>query len=160
MQNTTAATRALPGERPTHRRRFAGHILESFLFTVTLGFGWLIWFAFLAPNGQPPAKALLKLYVYDFETGETPPARRMWGREVGVKYILPALTGFLALLLPSPLGGLMLLVLQVKGFAFVIVLFNKDRRAFWDYQVGTVVRHVPEDEKLPAPEEPEAFAIA
>jgi uncharacterized RDD family membrane protein YckC len=132
------------GKEVTYTRRFFGDDwLEGLLQVFTLGIGWLIWFAIVAPRGQTPAKQLLSVYIYDYQTGVIASAGRVWMREIVAKYGL----GFVAtvawvLLMGSIEGG------QLGFSAYflvggVFVFFNDDRRALWDRLAGTVVRYRP-----------------
>ena len=40
-------------------RRLAGFVLDCFLFVLTLGVGWVIWYLVVGRSGQSPAKRLL-----------------------------------------------------------------------------------------------------
>ena len=63
--------------------RLGALVLESVLFLVTLGIGWVIWALVIVGRGQTPAKALLNLRVVD--TGSLKPvgfARMFWVREI------------------------------------------------------------------------------
>lgn len=46
-------------------RRVLSFLLDAALVSVTLGIGWAIWASMTAPNGQSPAKRLLKIRVID-----------------------------------------------------------------------------------------------
>ena len=48
--------------------RLGAFVIEGLLVIVTLGIGWLIWAATLAPQGQTPAKKLLNLRVISADT--------------------------------------------------------------------------------------------
>lgn len=49
-------------------KRLGCALLESILVSFTLGIGWLIWAAVTAPNGQTPAKQMLRIRVIDAGT--------------------------------------------------------------------------------------------
>ena len=67
-------------------QRLAGHIFEVALFGLTLGVGWLFWFANVGRGGQTPAKRLLGMRVIDGE-GRPASLRRMVVRDVGLKVL-------------------------------------------------------------------------
>lgn len=51
-------------------RRLIGFALESLLFMLTLGLGWLVWSGYEWRRGCTPAKRLLRLRVVDAVSGE------------------------------------------------------------------------------------------
>ena len=118
-------------ERVTFTRRFFGtNILETLLFIVTLGIGWLIWFAFMASTAQSPAKRMLNVYVIDANTGRAVSPGRMWVRDVLVKILL---FGFF--------GAIFGIVGLVDG---LFVLFDKSRQSLHDKVVSTIVVYAPQ----------------
>jgi uncharacterized RDD family membrane protein YckC len=131
------------GEEATFTRRFFGDdMLESVLQVCTLGIGWLIWLAIVAPKGQTPAKQLLNIRIHDYRTGEIASAGQVWIREVGVKLVLP-LAIYLTLWAAISEGtgnGISSLYGLVVGIALIA---NDERRALWDYIAGTIVRYHP-----------------
>ena len=50
-------------ELASQGRRLAGAVLDGFLFVLTLGIGWVIWYLIVARGGQSPAKQLLRTRV-------------------------------------------------------------------------------------------------
>src|SRR5687767_5222151 len=81
---------AMSGKQVTYTRRFFGDfLLEGLLAVLTLGIGWLIWFAIVAPKGQTPAKQLLSVYIHDFDTGQRASAGKVWLREIVWKIVAP-----------------------------------------------------------------------
>jgi hypothetical protein len=132
----------LPGEEVTYTRRFFGDgWVEGLLFLFTLGVGWFIWLAIVAPRGRTPAKQLLGVYIHDYATGERSTAGTVWFREVVCKHGIETVIGLLLVALleswdawnASALYGLI-------GGAWV---FAEGRRALWDHMAGTVVRYHP-----------------
>ena len=152
MRQTMTTTR-LSGQHVSMPRRFLGdNWLEWVLQVVTLGIGWLIWFAIVAPKGQTPAKQLVNVYIYNYNTGQVARAGRVWAREILGKYTLLWFIGIGAVLetgsVLSFFGGNLFFVLGALA-----VLFNDDRRALWDYIAGTAVRYHADDSPFrPSPE--------
>jgi uncharacterized RDD family membrane protein YckC len=72
----------------TPGRRFKELLLEIVLAVVTLGIGWLIWFAVIAKDGQTPAKRILKLKVVNQNTTDTVTTGVMWARTLLVGLVL------------------------------------------------------------------------
>lgn len=50
-------------ELASQGRRLAGFVLDLFLIVITLVIGWVIWYLFVAGDGQSPAKRLLGIRV-------------------------------------------------------------------------------------------------
>jgi uncharacterized RDD family membrane protein YckC len=87
-------TYALP--RGVHRAspwlRLGSLFLEYLLFLVTFGFGWLVWAAVTAWDGQTPAKRLLGLRVIKAETNR--PAG--WAWMFWVRGVFAGIVGYFA----------------------------------------------------------------
>jgi len=125
------------------RRFFGDNWLEVVLQLLTLYIGWLIWFAFVAPKGQSPAKQLVKVYIHNYDSGAVASWGRVWMREIVGKFGIPWFISFAAVIQTgSPAtffaGNLFFVV------GALTVLFNEDRRALWDYIAGTAVRYHPQ----------------
>ena len=102
--------------------RLGAYFLESILFVVTLGIGWLIWAAIIAGGGQTPAKKLLNQRVVRTDTLHPVGfARMFWVRGI--------LAGFVASLAIT--------------FTFGILLFmpfwDKRNQNLWDKISSTYV---------------------
>jgi uncharacterized RDD family membrane protein YckC len=125
-------------------RRFLGdNWLEALLQLLTLYAGWLIWFAFVAPKGQTPAKQLQSVYIHSYDSGAVASWGRVWMREIVGKFGIPWFISIAAVLQTGSIatffaGNLFFLI------GGLTVLFNEDRRALWDYIAGTAVRHHPQ----------------
>lgn len=52
------------------QHRIASLLLETVLFSLTLGIGWLIWSLFTWKTGQSPAKKILKIRVFHVKTNQ------------------------------------------------------------------------------------------
>lgn len=110
-------------------RRLGAYLLDVVLLTVTLGIGWLIWFAFTAPRGQTPAKQLLNMYVLRRD-GTRAGGWYMWLREFIIKDLL-----------------FWFINLMTVGVAWLIAaafcLWDKDRQCLWDKVGSTYVAYSP-----------------
>ena len=113
----------------SHLRRFGGYILELTLLLVTLGIGWLIWFAFVAPRAQTPAKSLLSMYIVD-EDGAPASTGKVWVREILVKRILFDITAAI-------FGG----IVHLANALWIFI--DRDRQTLHDKIVETVIVYAP-----------------
>ena len=103
----------------------------AFLFVaVTLGLGWLIWFARTARNGQTPGKQLVGMYIMR-KDGSRAGGRYVALRELVVKNML--FWGIVGLL-TSGLGLLL---------AALWILWDEERQALWDKVGATYVAYSP-----------------
>ena len=102
--------------------RLASYFLQGFLFTVTLGVGWLVWAAVIARRGQTPAKRLLNLQVI----------RRSTLRPVGFARMF---------FLRGLVGGIVCAVLfPLTLFVLVFMPFwDRHNQNLWDKVSGTYV---------------------
>lgn len=130
-----------PGERVTFTRRFFGDgILEGLLFLFTLGIGWLIWFAIVAPGGQTPAKKLLNVRIHDATTGAVATTSQVWIRDFVGKFVLPFV---LTLLFYAAFSTSWQEANSVSNAYNIIsgVMILGTNRGIWDRLAGTVVRY-------------------
>jgi len=83
------ATYSFPKANPRHR--LAGYVLDSILFGLTCGIGWIVWSLIIWSRGQTPGKQILKMRVYNKTTSA--PAR--WGqmlvRQVLILSVIPTI---------------------------------------------------------------------
>lgn len=83
----TAPSRG-PHLRPSSvGKLFGAYLLDAVLFALLLGFGWLLWGAITAGEGQTPAKKLLGMRAVDRETGRA----ISWGRMVFLRGLVGGL---------------------------------------------------------------------
>jgi uncharacterized RDD family membrane protein YckC len=68
---SSRAQSARSGQIASRRIRFAGLLIDVAIAGLTCAVGWLVWFLILAPQGQTPAKRILKLKLVT-EDGRTP----------------------------------------------------------------------------------------
>lgn len=122
-------------------QRVAGHTLEVALFGLTLGVGWLFWFANVGRGGQTPAKRLLGMRVVDGE-GRPASLRRMVVRDLGLKVLAFVV---LDLLLSMEVdGGIDLAFAGVVAWlvAALWCAWGGNRQCVWDKVAGTRVEVV------------------
>ena len=106
-------------------RRLSGAVLEALLLMVTLGIGWLIWLAIVAPRSQTPAKQLLDMYILR-EDGTPATASRVWARELLVKVVIFSALGVIT-------GGITSILDPLW------ILWDKDRQTLHDKMADTIV---------------------
>lgn len=68
-----------PLAKPSHR--LASVLVDAGLFVVTCGVGWFIWSIVLWNQGQTPGKLLLKIRVFDGDTGKPAKFAKMFRRQ-------------------------------------------------------------------------------
>lgn len=147
---TSTRTPIVQGARVTYTRRFFGdNMLESVLFLFTLGIGWFIWLAIVAPRGQTPAKQLLNVRILDNETGQLASTGQVWLREFVGKWLIQAIISVIGVIIfddlnnGSNLGGLYSLV------GSLMILARSDDRAIWDLVAKTRVGYFPNGIDVP-----------
>jgi uncharacterized RDD family membrane protein YckC len=132
----------------TRWSRLGAFALDYLIIWLTLGIGWLIWLAIVAPRGQSPGKSLLGLYIVR-TNAEQAPTGYVWLREFGwdaalgiVAVVLLALLGAVA----SSVGEFFILWfwLTVVFWAFSFfdatwLLWDRDRQTLHDKVLGTLV---------------------
>jgi uncharacterized RDD family membrane protein YckC len=97
------------------------YVIDSLVFLVTLGIGWLVWSAILWRQGTTPGKRMFRLRCIDQRTGLEASWGTMAWRELAVKGVASALTGELILIVST------------------IMLGSSSRRTVWDFAAHTVV---------------------
>lgn len=113
----------------TPARRLGGSLLDGLIFVFTLAIGWLIWFSIIAPRGQTPGKSLVSTYVIR-KDGSRAGGWYMWGRDVGVKWLV---VGFVDTFL---LG-------MLQFVSALWILWDRDKQCLWDKVVGSYVAYAP-----------------
>ena len=115
-------------------RRLGGWALDALIGILTLGMGWLIWFAVVAPRGQTPGKALLGMYIMR-EDGTRAGGGYTWLREVVVKWLLFGI-GI------SIISGLTADWVALLWFlAPLWCLWDRERQCLWDKITSTYVAY-------------------
>ena len=124
-------------ELASQGRRVAGAVLDGFLFVLTLGIGWVIWYLIVARGGQSPAKQLLRTRVIR-DDGQSADLGWMLIRDLVVRAIaFGAVNGVLVAVLGEQVGG------AIFGLTFVVAalwcVWDSDRQCGWDKIVRTRV---------------------
>lgn len=102
--------------------RLGALLLDSLLFLVTCGIGWLVWSIVLWGKSTSPAKKMLGLQIVDIKTGAPATMQQMLMRELLGKIVLQSVTsGVLSI---------------ISG---VLILVQPSRQGVWDYVAGTTV---------------------
>jgi uncharacterized RDD family membrane protein YckC len=101
--------------------RFGALLLDSLLFIVTCGIGWLIWDIVLWQQSTSPAKKMLNLKIVDINTGAPASMVQMLLREGLGKIVLSAITGIVGII------------------SAILILVVPSRQGVWDYISKTTV---------------------
>ena len=119
------------------QHRLGALVLDAVLMVLTLGIGWLIWSLVIWGNGQTPAKQILKIRVYNSETGQVVSWGHMALREalLGWWFGISIAISLLALV-TFGLGTLAFIAWFVVEIVFY---FTKDSRTVRDMWVKTAV---------------------
>jgi uncharacterized RDD family membrane protein YckC len=122
------------------QHRLGALVLDAVLMGLTFGIGWLIWSLVIWGNGQTPAKQILKIRVYNAETGQVVSWGHMALREalLGWWFGLGVVSGLLSLV-TFGIGGLAFIAWYVVEIVFY---FTKDSRTLRDLWVKTAVINV------------------
>ncbi len=112
----------------TFQHRLGAYALDWGLALLTLGIGWLIWSLIVWPEGQTPAKKILKLRTINIVTKQ--PAT--WGHMSIREFLIP-LTVFIA---SGITGGIVWGAWITVEICFY---FLKGKRTLRDYWVKTVI---------------------
>jgi uncharacterized RDD family membrane protein YckC len=129
FENMSAASAEQSDYRyATFQHRLGAYALDWGLALLTLGIGWLIWSMIVWPEGQTPAKKILKLRTINVVTKQ--PAT--WGHMSIREFLIP-LTVFIA---SSTTGGIVWGAWITVEICFY---FLKGKRTLRDYWVKTVI---------------------
>ena len=122
------------------QHRLGALVLDALLMGLTFGIGWLIWSLVIWGNGQTPAKQILKIRVYNAETGRVVTWGHMALREalLGWWFGLGLASGLLSLV-TFGIGGLAFIAWYVVEIVFY---FTKDSRTLRDLWAKTAVINV------------------
>ncbi len=126
-----------PMRYASFQHRLGAFVLDVVLMSLTLGIGWLIWSFVVWGNGQTPAKQILKIRVYNSETGQVVSWGHMALREalVGWWFGLSIAFGILSVI-TFGVGSLAFVVWFVIEIVFY---FTKNSRTLRDLWVKTAV---------------------
>ena len=128
--------------------RLGAFSLDYLIIWLTIGVGWLIWLAIVAPRGQSPGKSLLGLYIHRVD-GDQANASHVWLREFG----WDAALGLIAIALLVLFGAfassveeflilwfwLTVLFWSVSFLDAAWLLWDRDRQTLHDKVLGTLV---------------------
>ena len=136
--NSPTPPRPLPGEgsgaQPmryaSFQHRLGAAALDSVLMVVTFGIGWLVWALILWNEGQTPAKKILKLRTYSFETGTV----ATWGHMSVREFLIPLAVGIVSYI---PYIGWAISIAYIV--LEIVFYFTKGQRSFTDYWAKTAI---------------------
>jgi hypothetical protein len=129
FENMSAASAEQSDYRyATFQHRLGAYALDWGLALLTLGIGWLIWSLIVWPEGQTPAKKILKLRTINVVTKQ--PAT--WGHMSIREFLIP-LAVFIA---SGTTGGIVWGAWITVEICFY---FLKGKRTLRDYWVKTVI---------------------
>ena len=134
------ANNGSPMRYASFQHRLGALVLDALLMGLTLGIGWLIWSLVIWGNGQTPAKQILKIRVYNAETGQVVSWGHMALREalLGWWFGISIATGILTLV-TFGLGS----IASIAWFVVEIVFyFTKGSRTVRDLWTKTAVINV------------------
>ena len=136
--NSPTPPRPLPGEgsgaQPmryaSFQHRLGALALDVVLLVFTFVIGWLVWALILWNEGQTPAKKILKLRTYSFESGTV----ATWGHMSVREFLIP-----LAVYIPTsiPYIGWALSIAYIV--LEIVFYFTKGQRSFTDHWAKTAV---------------------
>ena len=138
--NNLPANNGSPMRYASFQHRLGALVLDAVLMGLTFGIGWLIWSLVIWGNGQTPAKQILKIRVYNAETGQVVSWGHMALREalLGWWFGLGIASGLLSLV-TFGIGGLAFIAWYVVEIVFY---FTKDSRTLRDLWAKTAVINV------------------
>jgi hypothetical protein len=129
FENMSAASAEQSDYRyATFQHRLGAYALDWGLALLTLGIGWLIWSMIVWPEGQTPAKKILKLRTINVGTKQ--PAT--WGHMSIREFLIP-FTVFIAASATGALAWAAWITVEICFY------FLKGKRTLRDYWVKTVI---------------------
>ena len=136
--NSPTPPRPLPGEgsgaQPmryaSFQHRLGAAALDSVLMVVTFGIGWLVWALILWNEGQTPAKKILKLRTYSFESGTV----ATWGHMSVREFLIPLAVGIVSYI---PYIGWAISIAYIV--LEIVFYFTKGQRSFTDHWAKTAI---------------------
>jgi uncharacterized RDD family membrane protein YckC len=112
------------------QHRLGAAALDTVLLFVTFGIGWLVWSLILWNEGQTPAKKILKLRTYSFETGTV----ATWGHMSVREFLIPGTVSIVSYI--PYIGWAIAIAYTVVEIVFY---FTKGQRSFTDHWAKTAV---------------------
>jgi uncharacterized RDD family membrane protein YckC len=136
--NSPTPPRPLPGEgsgaQPmryaSFQHRLGAAALDTVLLFVTFGIGWLVWALILWNEGQTPAKKILKLRTYSFESGTV----ATWGHMSVREFLIPLAVGIVSYI---PYIGWAISIAWIV--LEIVFYFTKGQRSFTDHWAKTAI---------------------
>ena len=136
--NSRTPPRPLPGEgsgaQPmryaSFQHRLGAAALDTVLMVVTFGIGWLVWALILWNEGQTPAKKILKLRTYSFESGTV----ATWGHMSVREFLIPLAVGIVSYI---PYIGWAISIAWIV--LEIVFYFTKGQRSFTDHWAKTAI---------------------
>jgi len=125
-------------------RRLGRGLLETILFCITLGIGWVGWAAYSSRKGQTPAMGLISLQVIDIESRRPAGRASLFLREI-ISKGLPLLIIWLLLMQVAHLEAVIALLVAlpfgwlIVSFLWLTTYFREDGAAPWDLVLSTQV---------------------
>ena len=136
--NSPTPPRPLPGEgsgaQPmryaSFQHRLGALALDVVLLVFTFGIGWLVWSLILWNEGQTPAKKILKLRTYSFESGTV----ATWGHMSVREFLIPTTVSIVSYI---PYIGWAISIAYIV--VEIVFYFTKGQRSFTDYWAKTAI---------------------
>jgi uncharacterized RDD family membrane protein YckC len=112
------------------QHRLGAAALDTVLMVVTFGIGWLVWALILWNEGQTPAKKILKLRTYSFESGTV----ATWGHMSVREFLIPLAVGIVSYI---PYIGWAISIAWIV--LEIVFYFTKGQRSFTDHWAKTAI---------------------
>ena len=135
MSYSTPINNAQTGSNPPMRyasfqHRLGAAALDTVLLFVTFGIGWLVWSLILWNEGLTPAKKILKLRTYSFESGTV----ATWGHMSVREFLIPVTVSIVSYI---PYIGWAISIAYIV--LEIVFYFTKGQRSFTDHWAKTAV---------------------
>jgi hypothetical protein len=112
------------------QHRLGAAALDTVLMVFTFGIGWLVWALILWNEGQTPAKKILKLRTYSFESGTV----ATWGHMSVREFLIPLAVGIVSYI---PYIGWAISIAWIV--LEIVFYFTKGQRSFTDHWAKTAI---------------------
>lgn len=124
-------------------KRLLATLLESVLFFVTFGIGWVVWALVVWAEGTTPAKQLMRMRVVWVANRRAATWGRMFLRDFFARGVVLTVIG--------------ILTLGIGWLVAILMIFGRTRRPLWDRMASTLVvdGYVDHPPQEPAPELPD-----
>jgi hypothetical protein len=128
--NNVPANSDSPMRYASFQHRLGAAALDTVLMVVTFGIGWLVWALILWNEGQTPAKKILKLRTYSFESGTV----ATWGHMSVREFLIPLAVGIVSYI---PYIGWAISIAWIV--LEIVFYFTKGQRSFTDHWAKTAI---------------------